>query len=173
MRSGQGIGVVAWVLAVGLACEPPVPEQASTSAGEGSAAPAFEAVRLSGDSVSLADFEGEVVLLNVWATWCVPCRQEAPELQALHETYADSGLHVVGVTVDNRGVEDQIHQFIDQHGMTYDIWWDPDGTAIDTFGAMGVPMTLLIDRKGTIAWQHLGAFLADNPALREAVRAAL
>lgn len=164
------LSVMVWVLAAGLACEAPVPEQEASGPDE---APAFSVVRLSGDSVRLADLRGEVVLLNVWATWCVPCRQEAPELQALHETYADSGLHVVGVTVDNRGVEDQIHRFIDDFGMTYDIWWDPDGTAIEAFGAVGVPLTVLIGRDGVIEWRHLGAFMADNPELREAVRATL
>lgn len=136
-------------------------------------APALEAVTLDGDSVALADLRGEVVLLNVWATWCVPCRQEVPELQSLHEAHASSGLHVIGVTVDNRGAEDQIHQFIEQFGMTYDVWWDPDGSAIDAFGAAGVPLTVLIDRDGHVAWRHLGAFHADDPALREAVRTTL
>ena len=137
------------------------------------AVPALEAVTLAGDSVALTDVRGEVVLLNVWATWCVPCRQEAPELESLHQRYGDQGLRVVGVTVDNRGAEDQIREFIDRFGMTYDIWWDPDGSAIDEFGAVGVPLTVLLDRDGRVAWRHLGTFNADNPALREALRSAL
>ncbi len=137
------------------------------------APPTVEAVTLAGDSVALADLRGEVVLLNVWATWCVPCRKEAPELEALHRTHADNGLHVVGVTVDNRGAEAQIRDFVDRHEMTYDIWWDPDGTVIDTFGAAGVPLTVLIDRDGRIAWRHLGAFTADDASLRNALQKTL
>ena len=135
----------------------------------GPTVPALDAVTLAGDSVVLADLRGEVVLLNVWATWCVPCRKEAPELQALHEARGDS-LHVIGVTVDNRGAEEQIRAFIDEYGMTYDIWWDPDGSAIEVFGAAGVPLTVLIDREGRIVWRHLGMFRADDPALLDALR---
>lgn len=135
--------------------------------------PALEAVTLAGDPVALADLRGEVVLLNVWATWCVPCRQEAPELQSLHESHGGRGLRVVGVSVDNRGAEDQIRAFVDEYGISYDIWWDPDGTAIEEFGAAGVPLTVLIDRDGRIAWRHLGAFHADDPTLVRALRATI
>lgn len=136
-------------------------------------APPYSAVTLDGEPVSIADLRGEVVLLNVWATWCTPCRQEVPELQALHEAHADEGLRVVGVTVDSRSAEDEIHEFIDQFGMTYDVWWDPDQSAVSTFSAMGVPLTVLIDRAGQIHWRHLGAFERGDPELTAAVQAAL
>lgn len=136
-------------------------------------APPFEAVTLDEDPVSLADLRGEVVLLNVWATWCTPCRQEIPELQALHEEHADHGLRVVGVTVDSRSAKDEIARFIDQFGMTYDVWWDPDQTAVSAFGAMGVPLTVLIDREGRITWRHMGAFQRGDPALIRAVESSL
>lgn len=159
MKMAIRTGIPVLVGVVALACgeaEPP-------------ATPALEAVTLAGDSVALADLRGEVLLVNVWATWCVPCRQEAPELQALHEARGDS-LRVIGVTVDNRGAEEQIRTFIDQHGMTYEIWWDPDGSAIEVFGAAGVPLTVLLDREGQIVWRHLGTFRADDPALLDALR---
>lgn len=136
-------------------------------------APALTARTLAGDSVALADLRGEVVLVNVWATWCVPCRKEAPELQELHETYGDRGLRVVGVTVDNRGAEMEIRRYLDDFGITYDIWWDPDGMAIAAFGAVGVPLNVLVDRQGRVAWRHLGAFHAENAALRVALGKAL
>jgi len=136
-------------------------------------APSYSAVDLDGEPVSLADLEGEVVLLNVWATWCTPCRQEIPELQALHEEHGAEGLRVVGVTVDSRSAESQIHDFIDRFGMTYDVWWDPDQTAVSTFGAMGVPLTVLIDREGRVAWRHLGAFQRGDPELTRAVESSL
>lgn len=144
-----------------------------TQAAEPEMAPSYSATTLAGEPVSLADLRDEVVLLNVWATWCTPCRQEVPELQALHEAHGDEGLRVVGVTVDSRSAEDQIHQFIDQFGMTYDVWWDPDQTAVATFGAMGVPLTVLIDREGRVAWRHLGAFERGDPELMRAVKTAL
>jgi cytochrome c biogenesis protein CcmG/thiol:disulfide interchange protein DsbE len=136
-------------------------------------APALTALTLGGDSVALSDLRGEVVLVNVWATWCVPCRKEAPELQEIHETYGGRGLRVVGVTVDNRGAESEIRRYIADFGITYDIWWDPDGAAIAAFGAVGVPLSVLVDRQGHVAWRHLGAFHAENPALRVALGGAL
>ena len=170
MKTRTGAILLAAALAV-AACGESGPED--QRADSGASMPALEAVTLEGDSVALADLRGQVVLLNVWATWCVPCRKEVPELQELHEAHADAGLRVVGVTVDHRGAEDQIREFMDRHGMTYDVWWDPDGSAIEEFGAAGVPLTVLIDRDGRVAWRHLGAFHADNPALREAVRTTL
>lgn len=161
------------VLGIGLAVAMAACGESPDGGAVGDEAPELSAVTLDGDSVSLAGLRGEVVLLNVWATWCVPCRKEVPELESIHETYADQGLRVVGVTVDHRGAEAEIRQFMDRFGMTYDVWWDPDGTVIDAFGAVGVPLTVLLDRDGTIAWRHLGTFNADNPALRNAVRATL
>jgi cytochrome c biogenesis protein CcmG, thiol:disulfide interchange protein DsbE len=136
-------------------------------------APEYRSVTLQGDTVDLADFRGEVVLLNVWATWCAPCRVEIPELQALHEAHAAQGLRVIGVTVDSRNAMDDVHAFIDEFGMTYDVWVDPDHSVLDRFGAAGVPITVLIDRDGRVAWRHLGMFQREDPRLVSALQTAL
>lgn len=158
-------GVLALAVAVASACGPAgdVAEQDS------GLVPALTAVTLEGDSTALTSLRGEVVLLNLWATWCVPCRREAPELQELHETHGDRGLRVVGLTVDNRGAEAEIRRYIQEFGITYDVWWDPDGTAIAALGAVGVPLNILIDRQGRVAWRHIGVFNADNAAFRAAL----
>jgi cytochrome c biogenesis protein CcmG, thiol:disulfide interchange protein DsbE len=142
-------------------------------AGDLEPAPPYSAVTLEGDSMSLSQFDGEPVLLNVWATWCAPCRVEIPELQALHEQHADRGLRVVGVTVDSRAARNDILQFIDEFGMTYDVWWDPDHTVLNRFGGAGVPLTVLIDRDGNIAWRHLGMFQRGDPELLAALERAM
>lgn len=136
-------------------------------------APEYAAVTLAGDSVALADLRGQPVLLNVWATWCVPCRVEIPELQSLHEEHAAQGLRVVGVTVDSRAAIDDVRQFIQEFGMTYDVWWDPDHAVLNRFGGSGVPLTVLIDRDGSIAWRHLGMFQREDPELQAALRRTL
>lgn len=136
-------------------------------------APPFAAVTLEGDSVSLADLRGAPVLLNVWATWCAPCREEIPELQALHETFGPRGLRVIGVTVDSRSAAEDVRTFMDQFGMTYEIWWDPDQTSVSAFEAVGVPLTVLIGPDGLIRWRHMGAVPPGDPELREAVEALL
>lgn len=146
---------------------------AASEAVEPQRAPSYEAVTLDGDPVSLSDLRGDVVLLNVWATWCAPCRQEIPELQSLYEEHSERGLRVVGVTVDTRSAAPQVRQFIDDFDMTYDVWWDPDQTVLSKFEAVGVPLTVLIDREGRIVWRHLGAFQRGDPELLRAVESSL
>lgn len=158
------------VLLILAACEVEVPEQ---PAEVGQPAPDYAAVSLAGDSVSLATLQGEVVLLNVWATWCHPCREEIPVLQALHEQHAEDGLAVVGVSVDTRGEQANVRSFAEDFQMTYPIWLDPGDRVSSIFRLVGVPSTFLIDREGTIVWKHLGPIPADDPALAQAIEAAL
>lgn len=138
----------------------------------GKPAPDYQAVSLTGDSVSLADARGRVVLLNVWATWCHPCREEIPVLQALHERYGSRGLDLVGVSVDARGQEGAIRNFATDFRMTYALWLDPDERVQSTFLAIGVPATFLIDRNGILRWRHVGPVRAnDSTLVRELERA--
>jgi peroxiredoxin len=138
----------------------------------GQAAPSYRAISLTGDSVALEQARGRVVLLNVWATWCHPCREEIPILQALHERYAARGLELVGVSVDARGEEKTIREFARDFEMTYPLWLDPDERVQSTFLAIGVPATFLIDRAGMLRWRHIGPVRAnDTTLLREIERA--
>ncbi|HYW06472.1 MAG TPA: TlpA disulfide reductase family protein [Longimicrobium sp.] len=140
----------------------------------GAEAPAFEAVALEGGKpVSLRDLRGRAVLLNVWATWCHPCRKEIPELQKLHVAMAARGLTVVGVSVDEPGQAGEIPTFLRGFGATYAVWLDPADRAASTFATVGVPTTLLIGRDGTILWRHVGPVRADDPALLRLLNQAL
>lgn len=139
----------------------------------GRPAPAYAAVAFDGDSVSLAALRGWPVLLNVWATWCFPCREEIPVLQALHEQYASRGLALVGVSVDARGQEAAVRQFVSDFGMTYSLWHDPDERVQSTFLAVGVPATYLIDREGILRWRHVGPVRAGDSILHRAIELAL
>lgn len=138
----------------------------------GRPAPDYHAVTITGDSVSLSEARGRVVLLNVWATWCHPCREEIPVLQALYERYASRGLELVGVSVDARGEEEAIRQFASDFKMTYPLWLDPDERVQTTFLAIGVPATYLIDRDGILRWRHVGPVrVNDLTLMRELERA--
>jgi cytochrome c-type biogenesis protein len=139
----------------------------------GSPAPAYSAVTLAGDSVSLNGLRGTVVLLNVWATWCHPCRAEIPMLQALHERYAARGLRIVGVSIDSPGDGDLIEEFGREHGMTYPVWHDPDDRISALYQAVGVPATYLIDRAGTLRWRRIGQIVERDPTLTRAIDDAL
>ncbi|MGQ0712659.1 MAG: TlpA family protein disulfide reductase [Gemmatimonadaceae bacterium] len=138
----------------------------------GSPAPSYRAVTLAGDSVSLDQLRGRVTLLNVWATWCHPCRDEIPVLQTLHERYSARGLDLVGVSVDAHGEEQAIRDFARDFRMTYALWHDPDERVQSTFLAVGVPATFLIDRGGVLRWKHIGPVRAnDSTLVREIERA--
>lgn len=145
-----------------------------TRRGEvGAPAPEYAAVTLDGDTARLGDLAGQVVLLNVWATWCAPCREEIPALQALYETHADEGFEVVGVSVDGRGEREGIRRFAGEFGMTYPIWHDPEDSFGVTFRTIGVPVTLLVDREGMVRWRHMGPVELTDPTLTEALAIAL
>lgn len=128
---------------------------------------------MKGDSVSLAALRGKVVLLNVWATWCGPCRKEIPELRALNATYKDRGLELVGVSVDSDGTDDAIRVFLQEFKMDYAIWRDSNESVQTLFRMSGVPATFLIDRKGVIRWKATGAVEPHDSTLTAAIEAAL
>ncbi len=148
-------------------------ERAPAVATVGELAPAYSAALLDGGTASIADYRGQVVLLNVWATWCAPCRQEIPYLQSLHDAHATQGLAIIGVSVDAAGAEGTIREFRTDFGMTYPIWLDPEEKVQTTFLALGVPATYLIDREGTLRWKHLGTVRATDTTFTNALREAL
>jgi cytochrome c-type biogenesis protein len=139
----------------------------------GAAAPAYLATSLDGDTVSLAGQRGKVVLLNVWATWCHPCRTEIPELRAVHAKYRDRGLELVGVSVDAEGSDEALRAFMEEFQMTYPIWRDPEERILTRFLVLGVPATFLIDRRGVLRWRKTGPVLPTDSTLAVAIERAL
>ena len=139
----------------------------------GEPAPRYAAATLDGDSASTSSLQGKVVLLNVWATWCHPCRTEIPELRALHARYASRGLELVGVSVDSDGNDDGIREFIKEFAMNYPIWRDPDERVLTRFLAIGVPSTFLIDRTGVLRWRKTGPIVPGDTGLVAAIERAL
>jgi cytochrome c biogenesis protein CcmG, thiol:disulfide interchange protein DsbE len=154
------------------------PDAAGDQAGGGaptvgSSMPAYEAKWLDGRPFRLADRAGKVVLLNIWATWCGPCRYEIPELQKMHEQLAARGFEVIGVSIDDPGSEAQIQQFMRQEKMTYPVVFDPQGRIADLFETTVIPTTALIDRQGRIVWIHQGIVSSRDASLNEALQKAL
>lgn len=135
--------------------------------------PMYRTASITGDSVSLADQKGKVVLLNVWATWCHPCRDEIPELRAVHQRYRDRGLELIGVSVDASGNEEGIRQFMQEFQMAYPVWHDPDERVSTQFLVIGVPATFLIDRGGILRWRKTGPILPGDTSLTNAIERAL
>lgn len=121
----------------------------------GDEAPEFSGTTLAGESVTIGGESDNVVLLNVWATWCVPCRTEMPDLEELYQEFGPSGFEVIAVSVDQGGV-DRVQGFIDEIGTTFPIIHDPQGSIEDRYPAIGLPNTYLIDRSGTLIQTWLG-----------------
>jgi cytochrome c biogenesis protein CcmG/thiol:disulfide interchange protein DsbE len=155
--------------ALALGCKP----AESNPVAIGAPAPAYATQSLAGDSVSLAALKGKVVLLNVWATWCHPCRDEIPQLEALHQKHRAAGLEIVGVSIDAAGTEEGIRTFTRDFKMTYPVWFDPDERVTAQFLTMGVPETFLIDRAGVIRWRKIGPIAAGDTTLATAIERAL
>jgi len=136
-------------------------------------APEYAASTLDGQGdLSLADLRGDVVLLNGWATWCRPCRQEMPLLQQLEQEYGDQGLRVVGVSIDRGDAAPKIEQFAADSPVTFTLLHDPKNTFARTFRTSGVPETMLIGRDGELLYRWKGP-LEGTPADREIIQAAL
>jgi thiol-disulfide isomerase/thioredoxin len=144
----------------------------------GSRAPEFVATDLEGRDVSLADLRGSVVLLNVWATWCPPCRAEMPSMQRLQDHFRDEDFRVVAVSIDaQRGRQDRggrpggdVRAFTDSLRLDFDVWLDPAGSIERVYRTTGVPESFLIDRDGRIVKKVIGATEWDSAAHLELVQ---
>lgn len=152
-----GLGLGTWAL-VTLA---PVPEGAEV----GQRAPDFRALDLaSGDTVAFqAAYDGQVTLVNIWATWCVPCRAEMPAMQQLYDTYRERGFRIAAVSIDE-GPADDVRAFARDLRLTFDILHDKSGEIERIYRTTGVPESFLIDRQGTIIRKQIGEHPWNSPA---------
>ena len=112
-------------------------------------------VGLEGGTASIRDLRGNVVIVNFWGTWCVPCRREIPELVELHEAYEGRPVEIVGIAVDSGDAED-IREFADGFGVEYRLWIAGMETVMSEFEAVGYPFTLIIDQDGGIVSSFYG-----------------
>ena len=152
--------------------QPPASETASGT-NVGAAMPEYSAMNLDGSKFDLGAKRDKVVLLNVWATWCGPCRYEIPELQLISEKYAAQGLEVIGVSVDESGV-DSVRDFVkEQKKMTYPVVLDAEGKIATMLQTSVLPTSVLVDRAGKIVWKKYGAIMPDDADLKKALESAL
>ena len=106
---------------------------------------------------TLEDFAGDVILLNIWATWCEPCREEMPAIERLHRAFGPRGLKVLAVSIDGKGDEGAIRSFVREYGLTFAILHDPEGDIQRVYRTTGVPETFVIARDGIIRKKVIGA----------------
>ena len=120
----------------------------------GKAAPDFMLPDLNGQRVSLHDYRGKVVFLNFWATWCIPCREEMPAMEQLHQTFQSQGLAILAV--DLKESPDKVKAFFDQHGLSFTALLDESGSVFRDYSVMGLPTTYLSGREGKLLARGVG-----------------
>jgi cytochrome c biogenesis protein CcmG, thiol:disulfide interchange protein DsbE len=143
------IGVVMVIIVFGLQ----LARQNMTQPTSGPA-PQFQMTTYDGQQFSLSDLRGSIVVLNFWASWCVPCRTEAPDLEQVSQTYADRGVRVVGVTYLD--TDEDARAFMAEFGMTYINGLDGGSRISDLYRVQAVPETFVIDQQGNVVYFFAG-----------------
>lgn len=140
--------------------------------GRATAATDFTVPGLTGSPLRLSDLKGKVVLLNFWATWCPPCKEEMPSMERLYRRYKDKGFTILAVSIDSGGPE-PVAAFAKKFGLTFPIVLDPKMTVANQYSVRGLPATFLIDRRGTIAAVAIGPRDWDGKAAHAAIESLL
>ena len=137
----------------------------------GAAVPAYAALTLTGDTVHLGGVQAPTVL-NVWATWCNSCQEEMAALDSLRTKYADKGLRVVAVSVDNGDIE-KVRKFAESNHLGMTVAHDPASTINQSYEVVGVPTTFIIGRDGKLLWRHTGNVTEVMPEARATIEKAV
>lgn len=174
--TGVFLALVAGLVVVGWLIREP-----AVALSEGAPAPALELPRLTGGTLALEELRGQVVLLNLWATWCPPCVKEMPSMQRVYEEYRSQGLEIVAVAVDDRPgvrqpdgrVEGLVSEFVDRLALTFPVLLDPSGDTERRFDTEYLPTTFLIDRSGNIRVREVGGRFWDQEPFIDMVRSLL
>ncbi|MCL2804830.1 MAG: TlpA family protein disulfide reductase [Treponema sp.] len=131
----------------------------------------FTLQNLNGENVTLSSYKGKVVLLNFWATWCPPCRDEMPSMETLYKRYKNQGLELLAVNLRENPAA--VRQFIQRGGYTFPIPLDTNGRVSGNYGVEAIPTTYVIDREGMIIGRIVGAIHWDTPQVFAAFDALL
>lgn len=133
----------------------------------GSVAPGFSLQSLDGATVSLAELRGRVVLINFWATWCEPCKQEMPAMERLYQHHRDAGFELLAISVGEE--EAPVRAFRDERSLTFPILLDPEKGVSAAYQTYRFPETYLVDRQGVVVERYIGPRQWDHDAYRERV----
>ena len=120
----------------------------------GRQAPAFEATTLAGQPIAMADLKGRILLVDFWASWCDPCREEFPEFEALYQEFRNRGVEIVAVSVDRK--RENAEAFLAKHPVTFAVVHDNDHAIADRFKPRAMPTAYVVDQAGIVRFVHLG-----------------
>lgn len=124
-------------------------------------APDFELYTSTGEIIHLSELRGKAVIVNFWASWCLPCRTEMPAIEAVHQSYQEKGLVVLGVNATNQDQSTQVNDFIENLDLTFLILFDTSGIVQDLYAVSALPSTFFIDRDGIIQEVVIGGPMAE------------
>jgi thiol-disulfide isomerase/thioredoxin len=163
MRDGRLLVSLSWSLVVGgpLAAQN-APVGVDTAPRVGAVAPGFALVTLSGDTVRLGALRGRPVLVNFWASWCVPCKSEMPLLVAAYVRHREAGLMVLAVNLTDQESLGEVRRFVEAYRMPFPVLLDRQGKVRRAYALRGVPTSVFIDAHGLIRTFHRGPVGADT-----------
>jgi peroxiredoxin len=146
------------------------PAAKTGSVAAGKVATDFKLRDLGGHEVSLSSMRGKVVFLNLWATWCEPCRREMPSIEKLYEKFGkDKSFVILAVSEDSDGSK-AVAPYVKKSGYKFEVLLDPRNDVGEAYNVSGIPETFVIDRGGRIVAHHLGPYDWANPDIRDALQ---
>lgn len=167
LRRALPLAVTIWLAVVPAACLPQPAARPSTApapsptaaaprlATVGQVAPDFALPTLGGQTARLSDYRGQVVLVNLWATWCPPCRMEVPELVSAYNRYKGRGFTILAINQgEGRG---EVQAFAGEHGMSFPVLLDLERAILSAYRTRGIPTSFLVDRQGVLRQVVVGA----------------
>ena len=161
-----------WMRAAALTATLVMTATVSTSTGASSSmAPSFTLPSRGGDTVSLASLKGKVVMLNFWASWCGPCRQEMPLVEQMHKRYSALGFTLVGVNVDANSKDAE--EWLTKTPVTFPVLFDRESKVSAMYDVKAMPSTVFIDRQGNVRALHRGYKAGDESEYLNQIRALL
>jgi peroxiredoxin len=141
---------VFWTLVSRIPVSSTPQDEAPPSPRQGFSAPDFSAELLDGNLITLSELRGQPVVLNVWATWCFPCRQEMPALEKVYNDFKEQGLVLIGLNLTSQDSEKDVVAFVQEFGLSFPVALDRDGTVQRKYKISGYPTTFFIDKDGII-----------------------
>ncbi|MFI4891681.1 MAG: TlpA disulfide reductase family protein [Steroidobacterales bacterium] len=163
IRHGAGSLALATAIAAGALAAAP-----ALAADAGGPAPAFTLDGLSGETATLSQYKGQVVMLNFWATWCGPCQQEMPLLDQMFRKYKPAGFTLIGVNVDKEAPA--VRQLLARKPVSFPVLLDPASQVSKAYHVDEMPSTVLIDRKGNVRFIHRGYKPGDENEYQDRIR---
>ena len=166
-RPWTALMIVVLLLGMGWTFLWRIPPAATTDGGpppsprEGFSAPDFTLDLLSSGQITLSNLRGQVVMVNLWASWCPPCREEMPAIENIYQEYKHQGLEVLAVNTTYQDNEAEVAAFVKQYGLTFPILLDKTGAVSNRYQLRGLPSTYFVDRKGVIRSVVVGGPMSE------------